>query len=134
MTDVNSWVGAGRLTRDAELRHTAGGFAIVTFALASTERTKKGENWEDYSNFFDCKILGKFGESMHKHLTKGRQVMMSARLHQDRWEKDGQKQSKLVLIVESLQFAGSEGKGKGEPPKEIQAPQGEEVYPDDVPF
>ncbi len=128
MKDLNTWTGVGRLTRDAELKYTQGGFAITTFALASTESVKKGEKWEDYTNYLDCKLLGRMGEGLGKYLTKGKQVAITARLHQDRWEKDGQKRSKMVLVVDDIQLIGDKGQAK---PQEAKA----EVYQDDpIPF
>jgi len=130
MSDQNSYNVVGRLTRDAELKYTQGGFAITTFTLANSERVKKGEQWEDYTNYLDCKILGKMGESVSKYLVKGKQVALTAHMHQDRWEKDGQKQSRLIVMVDNLQLIGSNDGKQAQPAK----PESTDTYDSDIPF
>jgi single-strand DNA-binding protein len=104
--DINSVVLVGRLTRESEIRYTNGGMAILTFSLAVGKRVKKGDKWEDEADFFDCKMFGKGAESVSKYLEKGKQVAISGTLSQSRWEKDGQKYSKVEVIANTLQLLG----------------------------
>ena len=108
MTDINSVTLVGRLTRPAELKMTGSGFAIVTFSLA-VNRSKKDQNgqWQDKASFFDCKILGKRGESLSQYLVKGQQVAVQGYLEQESWESNGQKRSKVIVMVENLSLLGN---------------------------
>ena len=106
MNDMNIVAINGRLTKDAELKYTSGGMAIATFSLASNRSVKKGDKWEDEANFFDCTMFGKSAEAVKQYLTKGQQVSISGELRQERWEKDGQKQSRVTIIVNHLQLVG----------------------------
>jgi single-strand DNA-binding protein len=106
MNDMNIVAINGRLTKDAELKYTSGGMAIATFSLASNRSVKKGDKWEDEANFFDCTMFGKSAEAVKQYLTKGQQVSISGELRQERWEKDGQKQSRVTIIVNHLQPMG----------------------------
>jgi single-strand DNA-binding protein len=109
--DINSVVMVGRLTRDAELRYAQTGTAIVKFSLAQTHRKKSGENWVDESHFFDITMMGRGAESVHKYLTKGKQVAIQGELRQNRWEQDGQPRSKVEVFAFSLQLLGGGAPG-----------------------
>ena len=106
MNDMNIVAINGRLTKDAELKYTSGGMAIATLSLASNRSVKKNDKWEDEANFFDCTMFGKSAEAVKQYLTKGQQVSISGELRQERWEKDGQKNSRVTIIVNHLQLVG----------------------------
>lgn len=104
MSDINSVNLTGRLTRDPELRQTAGGTAVLGFGLAVGERRKNGQTgeWEDYTNFVDCTMFGQRAESLSRILRKGMPVSVHGRLHWSQWEADGQRRSKLDVTVDEL--------------------------------
>jgi len=105
---LNRVVEIGNLTRDPELQYTPSGTAKCSLGVA-VNRTYKNSNGEyvDDVSYFDIIAWGKLGETCHKYLTKGRQVAVEGRLQQDRWEKDGQKRSKVFIVADSVQFLGS---------------------------
>lgn len=109
MTDLNQGTIIGRLTRDAELKYTNGGAAIVKFSLAYTRQKKEGDAWKDEANFIRCQWWGKRGESLAQYLTKGKQVAIAYELRQERWEKDGQQRQETVLEITDLQLLASPG-------------------------
>ena len=105
----------GNLTRDPELRHTSGNNAVVNLGIAVNRRfrTQSGENREE-TTFVDCEAWGRTAEVMSQYLQKGRPVFIEGRLKLDQWEgRDGQKQSKLRVVVENFQFVDSGGGGGG---------------------
>ena len=59
----------------------------------------------------------KLAEIAAEFLLKGRPVLVSGRLSQDRWEDEatGQKRSKLRVVAETLQFLGSGSKDDAAP-------------------
>ncbi len=112
--DINQVVLVGRVTRDAELRYTAAGTALCNFSVAINRRVKKGDQWTDEASFFDLSLWDKQAENLNKYLVKGTQVAVQGELRQDRWEKDGQKFSKVQVFVSNLQLLGSARGGSGE--------------------
>jgi single-strand DNA-binding protein len=106
MIDINRVVLIGRLTRDAELKVTSGGQAVCKFSIAVNRRRKNGDQWEDEANFFDIVVWGRQGESIHQYLIKGKMIAVDGELRQDRWEKDGQKHSKVEIVAGNLQLLG----------------------------
>ena len=122
---------SGNLTRDPELRSTASGTAVLGFGVAVNDRRKNQQTgeWEDYPNFVDCTMFGARAESLSRYLAKGNKVAIAGRLHWSQWERDGQKRSKLEVIVDEIELMA--GKREGQPDDDYQSA---EVYDEDIPF
>lgn len=103
---INSVCISGFLTRDPDLRHTAGGTAILGFGVAVNDRRKNPQtgDWEDYPNFVDCTMFGTRAEAVSRYLSKGSKVAIEGKLRYSSWEKDGQKRSKLEVVVDEIEF------------------------------
>ena len=104
--DLNKVELIGRLTRDADLKYTTTGTAIAGISLASNRSVKKQDNWETEVSYFDASIYGKSAENLKPYLTKGKTIAIAGHLKQDRWEKDGQKFSRIKIEVEEVQLLG----------------------------
>jgi single-strand DNA-binding protein len=113
MTDLNHVILIGRLTRDAELRYTAGGQAVCKFSIAVNRRRKNGDQWEDEANFFDIVLWGRQGESLNQYLVKGKMIGVEGELRQDRWQQDGQNRSKVEIVANNIQLLGGSGGAGG---------------------
>ena len=107
--NINVVVETGRLTKAAELKYPREGFAVVNFTIAVNESKKKGDEWIQYPNYFDVTFTGNYAAAIVNSLSKGREVTVSGELHQDRWEKDGQKYSKVIIRANNV--------APGRPPK-----------------
>ena len=108
MPSYNRVILMGHLTRDPELKELQNG-SVCNFGIAVNEswKDKSGEKQERVT-FVDCTAWNGTGEAIAKYLEKGRAIHIEGRLQQDQWEdKDGQKRSKLKVVVESFQFADS---------------------------
>jgi len=106
MTNINNLVLAGRLTRDVEIRTSAGGTAIAKIGCVVNERRKKGEEWIEEPIFVEATMFGNRAEVFAKHHTKGSKFCFpSARLAFDQWvDKDGEKRSKLYVVANQWEF------------------------------
>lgn len=127
MKDLNMVALVGRIVRDVE---TPQGSGPARFAIAVSCPRKQGETFVDEPSFIDCEY---WHRSVLPFLTKGKQVSIAGTLKQDRWEKDGQKHSRLIVVAQDLQLLGSkEGAQEGKPA----AAAGPSVddFPDDIPF
>ncbi|MEF9875508.1 MAG: single-stranded DNA-binding protein [Gordonibacter sp.] len=106
---INRAIISGNLTRDPELRSTAGGLPVLGFGVAVNDRRKNQQTgeWEDYPNFIDCTMFGARAESLSRFLSKGTKVSIEGKLRWSQWERDGQKRSKIEVIVDELEFMSS---------------------------
>ena len=114
MANLNKVMLIGRLTRDPETRHTSGGNSVTNFGLAINRSYRKKDSDElvEETTFVDVEAWGKTGETFARYMKKGRQAYVEGRLKLDSWEKDGQKRSKLTVVMEEFQFLDS-GQGGG---------------------
>jgi single-strand DNA-binding protein len=115
MASYNRVILMGNLTRDPELRYIPSGTAVSDISLAVNERIKRNEQWIDEVHFFDVTVWGREAEIANEYLSKGSPVLIEGRLRQDRWEKDGQKHSKIKVVCDKLRLVGSKGDRGGSP-------------------
>ena len=106
---INRVVLSGNLTRDPEIRRTQSGMAIMSFGIAVNDRRKNSQTgeWEDYANFVDCTMFGSRAEAVSNFISKGSKVALEGKLRYSTWERDGQKRSKLEVIVDEIDFMSS---------------------------
>ena len=118
MASYNKVILMGHLVRDPELRATGGGVNVGSFSLAINNRSKDDK---DSVSYVDCVAFGKQADFAKEYLTKGQSIHVEGRLQQNRWEQEGQKRSKIVVIVERLTFVGASKNGENTPPEAIGA-------------
>lgn len=138
---INKSIISGNLVRDAEEKRTQSGMVIVTFTVASNERRKNNQTgeWDDYPNYIDVTWFGSRAEKCAGYLVKGAKVTVEGHLRQERWEKDGQKRSKLGVILDDIELPQRQGQyNPQQQARPAQVPQFEEVqtsvYDADIPF
>ena len=141
MSNINKVIISGRLTRDPELRQTAGGTAVLSFGMAVNDRRRNAQSgqWEDYTNFVDCTVFGARAEALSRILSKGALVCAEGRLRWSQWEKDGQRRSKLEVVVEELELParaqeGAAGQAPAPQPHGRVDEYFEDAYGEEVPF
>ena len=140
---INRVMISGNLTRDAELRSTQSGMSMLGMGVAVNDRRKnqKTGEWEDYPNFVDCTMFGTRAEKLQPYLAKGSKVALEGKLRYSSWERDGQRRSKLGVIVDDLEFMSSrrDDAGSGYAPQPV--PEADpaidaaaSIYDEDIPF
>jgi single-strand DNA-binding protein len=149
MANLNKVFLIGNLTRDPELRYTPSGTAVAEFGLAINRRFtgQSGEKKEE-TCFIDCQAWARSAEIVSEYCRKGAPLFVEGRLRLESWEgRDGQKRSKLRVVVENFQFLGSPQGGRGgrsgeapqpaapEAKEPVEAPPDEPFkVDDDIPF
>jgi single-strand DNA-binding protein len=120
MANLNKVMLIGRLTRDPEVRTFSNGGKVAKFGFAVNNRKKNQQTgqWEDVPVFLDVEAFnrgefGKLADTVEQFLTKGRQIFIEGHLRLDQWEKDGQKQSRLMIVMDNMQFLEPRPDGGG---------------------
>ena len=140
MPSFNRVILIGRLTRDPELRYTAGGLAVTKFAIAVDRRFKNPQG-ERVTDFFDCSAFRQTAEFVSNYVSKGRLVAVDGRIEMnDVTGADGQKRRYTNIIcdtVETLDSARDGAGGEGDmghasaaPPQQA-APPADDYYPEE---
>ena len=125
---INRVVISGNLTRDPEMRATTSGMQVLSFGVAVNDRRRNPQTgeWEDYPNFVDCTMFGTRAEAVSRYLSKGSKVAIEGKLRYSSWERDGQRRSKLEVIVDEIEFMsrGQQGEAGGYAPAPSYGQQG----------
>ena len=109
---------SGNLTRDPELRSTAGGTQILSFGVAVNDRRRNAQTgeWEDVPNFIDCVVFGQRADALSRFLSKGSKVAIEGKLRYSTWEtREGQRRSKLEVVVDEVEFLSRNQQNSGAP-------------------
>lgn len=138
--DLNNYSVIGRMTRDLDERafaYTSNGKARLNISIAVND----GYGDNQYTSYFDVVVWGKTAENIKPYLGKGKQICINGRLRQDRWESNGQKNSRVVIVAETVQLLGGRDNSSGAGGNNQQtAPQRSQDYDnggefsEDIPF
>lgn len=112
---INRVTLSGNLTRDPELRTTASGMAVLSMGVAVNDRRKNAQTGEreGCANFIDCMMFGSRAQAVSQHLHRGQRVMLDGKLRHSTWERDGQKRSKVEVVIDDIDLSGTDaGEGR----------------------
>ncbi len=123
MANLNKVMLIGRLTRDPEIRAFSNGGKVAKFGFAVNNRRKNSQTgqWEDEPVFLDVEAFnrgetGKMADLVEQYLHKGNQAFVEGHLKLDQWTaQDGQKRSRLLIVVDNVQFLEPKGDTSGQP-------------------
>ena len=93
----------GNITRDPELRFTAGGKGVASFGVAVSRRFQQNGEWQEKTSFFNVTAWDTLGENCAASLTKGTRVIVTGRLEQREYEtKEGEKRSVVEIVADEI--------------------------------
>jgi single-strand DNA-binding protein len=121
MANLNKVMLIGRLTRDPEVRTFSNGGKVANLGFAVNNRKKNQQTgeWEDEPCFLDVKAFNssyergrKLADLCEQYLKKGHQAYIEGHLVLEQWtNQEGQKQSKIKVVLDDLQFLEPKGQG-----------------------
>jgi single-strand DNA-binding protein len=138
MSSVNKVILIGNVGADPEVRYLDRGVAIATFNLATTERgyvMQNGTQVPDVTEWHSIVLWRNLAEWAQQNLKKIMKVYVEGKLKTRSWEKDGQKRSKLSVIVDEIEFMSRRDGQQAERQPARQAQPEQDAYADDyIPF
>ena len=105
---MNKVILMGRLTRDPEIRYTAGDnpTAVARYTLAVNRKYKR--EGEAAADFVPCIAFGKTAEIAEKYLSQGSKILISGHIQTGSYtNREGQKVYTTEVVVEDQEFAES---------------------------
>lgn len=107
---MNKVILMGRLTRDPEVRYSAGdnSTAVARYTLAVDRRFRRDGNDGQSADFIGCVAFGRSAEFAEKYLRQGTKVVVTGRIQTGSYtNRDGQKVYTTDVVVEDQEFAES---------------------------
>lgn len=105
----------GNLTRDPELKKTAGGQSVCTFSIATNRSyTDASGQRKDQVEYHNIVTWAKLAEICGQYLVKGKKIYVDGRLQTREWEgQDGQKKYRTEVVAENMIMLDRMGPGGG---------------------
>ncbi len=107
---MNKVILMGRLTRDPEIRYSAGesSTAVARYTLAVDRRFRRNNDGEQTADFIGCVAFGRSAEFAEKYFRQGLKVVVTGRIQTGSYtNRDGQKVYTTDVVVEDQEFAES---------------------------
>ena len=111
---MNKVILMGRLTRDPEVRYSAGenALAIARYTLAVDRRFRR--DGEATADFISCVVFGRGAEFAEKYFHQGIRIVVSGRIQTGSYtNREGQKVYTTEVVVEEQEFAEGKNAGSG---------------------
>lgn len=134
MTDINTLTIIGRLTSNCNIGYALNGTARLNLSIAVNRSQKSGGEWSDKASFFDVTVWGKTAENISPYLSKGKQIAVQGYLDQQRWEKDGQRFSKVCIVAEQVQLLGGKDAGVKQQAQGYTEAGNDDDFQEEIPF
>ena len=122
---MNKVILMGRLTRDPDIRYSAGenanAFARYTLAVDRRFTRRDGQDSQQTADFISCVAFGRSAEFAEKYLHQGTKVVVTGRIQTGSYtNRDGQKVYTTDVVVEDQEFA--ESKSVSDSNRQMSAP------------
>ncbi|MDO5336696.1 MAG: single-stranded DNA-binding protein [Eubacteriales bacterium] len=119
---MNKVILMGRLTRDPEVRYSAGenALAVARYTLAVDRRFRR--DGEATADFIPCVAFGRAAEFAERYFHQGIRIVVSGRIQTGSYtNREGQKVYTTEVIVEEQEFAESKASSDGYAARQQQA-------------
>jgi len=107
MSGLNKIFLIGNLARTPMLLQTSTNLPVCKLSVGVTEKRKKGEDWENHTEWFSIVTFNKLAKNCVKYLTKGRQIYIEGRLQCKKWiDQDGYMRINYEILANQVLFLG----------------------------
>lgn len=105
---INKVILVGNVGKDPETRYSAGGMAVTTVSVATSESWKDKQTGEqkEKTEWHRVKFFGRLAEIAGEYLKKGSQVYIEGSLRTEEYEKDGVKRYSTDIVAAEMQMLG----------------------------
>ena len=142
---INKVILVGNLGQDPEVKYTAGGAAVTTLSLATSESWKDKDTGQDQekTEWHRVVLWRRLAEIAGEYLKKGSKVYIEGQLQTRKWEQDGQTRYTTEVVGRDMQFLDSRGNTSSDNSstyEDVNQDMGSENLPDsgitddDIPF
>ena len=108
---INKVIIVGNLGQDPEIKYTAGGAAVTTLSIATSDSWKDKDSGMDQerTEWHRVVLWRRLAEIAGEYLKKGSKVYIEGQLQTRIWEQEGQTRYTTEIIARDMQFLDSRG-------------------------
>ena len=100
---MNQVVLVGNITRELEVKKTTTSKSVLEFSIAVNE----GYGDKKRTDFINCIAWEGRAETIAQYFDKGSKILITGRLRNEKYEKDGQTRYKSYVLVDGFEFMQS---------------------------
>ena len=135
---MNKVILIGRLTKDPDLKYTAGNQTPIARFTLAVDRFSKKEGQPD-ADFIPIVVFGKAAENVGKYMKKGRLVAVSGRIQTGSYtDQEGKKRYTTDVIADEVKFLDRGNNSESSSGGDFGGGYTEDFHPvdenDDLPF
>lgn len=106
--NINTWLGCGRLTKDADFSVTQKGTSMAKFRMAVNDKRN------DDTLYLNVLCFGKMAEALKEHLTRGRLIGVQGKIKIDDYkDKDGNDKMSVCVMADEISLGPSSSNQQG---------------------
>ena len=108
---INKVILVGNLGQDPEIKYTAGGAAVTTLSIATSDSWKDKDTGEDQerTEWHRVVLWRRLAEIAGEYLKKGSKVYIEGQLQTRKWEQDSVTRYTTEIVARDMQFLDSRG-------------------------
>ena len=108
---INKVIIVGNLGQDPEIKYTAGGAAVTTLSIATSDSWKDKDSGMDQerTEWHRVVLWRRLAEIAGEYLKKGSKGYIEGQLQTRKWEQEGQTRYTTDIIARDMQFLDSRG-------------------------
>ncbi len=99
MASVNKVFLIGNLGKDPDVKFTPSGVQIAKFSMATSERFKRGDNWEEKTDWHNIVLFGRQAEYAGEYLKKGMTVFLEGKISTRTWDDENGIRKYITEII-----------------------------------
>lgn len=123
MPSLNKVMLIGHAGKDCELRYLTNGTPQGKFSLATSESFRKGDDWEERTEWHNVVIWGDLAERIAQYIVKGVPVFVEGKIQSRNWTDDqGQKHYMTEINASTVQTLSPREKGNTQPSRSTSTP------------
>ena len=113
---INKVIIVGNLGQDPEIKYTAGGAAVTTLSIATSDSWKDKDSGMDQerTEWHRVVLWRRLAEIAGEYLKKGSKVYIEGQLQTRKWEQEGQTRYTTEIVARDMQFLDSRGSSNNE--------------------
>tara|TARA_Y100001970_G_scaffold200575_1_gene243999 strand:+ start:854 stop:1288 length:435 start_codon:yes stop_codon:yes gene_type:complete len=139
---INKVILVGNLGQDPEVKYTAGGAAVTTLSLATSDSWKDKDTGteQERTEWHRVVLWRRLAEIAGEYLKKGSKIYIEGQLQTRKWEQDGQTRYTTEIVARDMQFLDSKGssdssrEGTNQDAQQIEDVPESGITDEDIPF
>lgn len=127
MKSVNKVILLGNVGQAPEVKSSSNGTLRTTVSLATNERRKVGERWEDHTEWHRVVFFGRLAEVVRDYVRKGSKIYIEGKLRTHSWDENGSKRYSTNIVADDVNLL--DGKPAESPTQAAPQPAEDEEIP-----